>query len=275
MRKILLTMLLAICTLGISAQSASKNEATIVNNIQYKSNKDAYVNERCKLDIYYDKKQKDCPVVVWFHGGGLTSGSKQLPSQLMNQGYTIVGVNYRLLPTVTIDQCLDDCAAALAWVFKNIDKYNGSNKKIFVSGHSAGGYITAMLGLDKEWLNRYGVDANDIAGLIPFSGQMISHFAYRKMNGIDNLQPTIDKYAPLNHVRKDAAHLVLITGDRNIELFGRYEENAYMWRMMNLIGRPDTQLYELGGYGHGAMAQPAFHILIQTIHKMLGEKYNF
>ena len=97
-----------------SAQSASKNEATIVTNIQYKSNKDAYVNERCKLDIYYDKKQKDCPVVVWFHGGGLTSGSKQLPSQLMNQGYTIVGVNYRLLPTVTIDQCLDDCAAALA-----------------------------------------------------------------------------------------------------------------------------------------------------------------
>ena len=39
MRKILLTMLLAICTLGISAQSANKNEATIVNNIQYKSNK--------------------------------------------------------------------------------------------------------------------------------------------------------------------------------------------------------------------------------------------
>ena len=75
-----------------------------------------------------------------------------------------------------------------------------------------------MLGLDKEWLNRYGVDANQIAGLIPFSGQMISHFAYRKMNGIDNLQPTIDKYAPLFYVRKDAAPLILITGDRNIEL---------------------------------------------------------
>ena len=262
-------------TLGISAQSASKNEATIVNNIQYKSNKDAYVNERCKLDIYYDKKQKDCPVVVWFHGGGLTSGSKQLPSQLMNQGYTIVGVNYRLLPTVTIDQCLDDCAAALAWVFKNIDKYNGSNKKIFVSGHSAGGYITAMLGLDKEWLNRYGVDANDIAGLIPFSGQMISHFAYRKMNGIDNLQPIIDKYAPLFHVRKDAAPLILITGDRNIELFGRYEENAYMWRMMTLVGRPDTKLYEIAGHGHGAMGNPAYHILIQSINKILGKKYEF
>ena len=97
-------MLMAIFTMSVNAQSANNNDATIVSDIQYKSNKDAYVNERCKLDICYSKKQKDCPVVVWFHGGGLTSGSKQLPSQLMNQGYTIVGVNYRLLPTVTIDQ---------------------------------------------------------------------------------------------------------------------------------------------------------------------------
>ena len=110
MRKMLLMMLLVICTLSINAQSASNKDATIVSDIQYKSNQDAYVNERCKLDIYYTKGQKDSPVVVWYHGGGLTSGSKQLPSQLMSQGYTIVGVNYRLLPTVTIDQCLDDCA---------------------------------------------------------------------------------------------------------------------------------------------------------------------
>ena len=276
MRKFLLTMLMAIVTLSLSTQSTSKkDDATIVNDIQYKTNQDTYVNKRCKLDIYYDKKQKDCPVVIWFHGGGLTSGSKEIPSQLKNQGYTVVAVNYRLLPEVTIDQCLDDCAAAVAWVFQNITKYNGNPEKIFITGHSAGGYITAMLGLDKEWLARYNVDANRIAGLIPFSGQMISHFAYRKMNGIDNLQPTIDKYAPLFHVRKDAAPLVLITGDRNIELFGRYEENAYMWRMMNLVGRPDTQLYELGGHGHGNMCTPAFHILIQTINKMLGKKYDF
>ena len=52
MRKMLLMMLLAICTLSISAQSASNKDATIVSDIQYKSNQDAYVNERCKLDIY-------------------------------------------------------------------------------------------------------------------------------------------------------------------------------------------------------------------------------
>lgn len=275
MKKVLWMIFMTFMVLNVNAQKSISSDEVITSNIQYKNGKDTYIKERCKLDICYDKSKKNSPVVVWYHGGGLTCGQKEIPGLLKKQGFVVVGVNYRLLPKVKIDECLDDCAAALAWVFQNISQYGGDAKKIFVSGHSAGGYITTMLGLDKTWLSRYGVDANNIAGLIPFSGQMISHFAYRKMNGIDNLQPTIDKYAPLYHVRKDAAPLVLITGDRNIELFGRYEENAYMWRMMNLIGRPDTQLYELGGYGHGAMAQPAFHILIQTIHKMLGEKYNF
>lgn len=275
MKKVLWMIFMTFMVLNVNAQKSISSDEVITSNIQYKNGKDTYIKERCKLDICYDKSKKNSPVVVWYHGGGLTSGQKEIPGLLKKQGFVVVGVNYRLLPKVKIDECLDDCAAALAWVFQNISQYGGDAKKIFVSGHSAGGYITTMLGLDKTWLSRYGVDANNIAGLIPFSGQMISHFAYRKMNGIDNLQPTIDKYAPLYHVRKDAAPLVLITGDRNIELFGRYEENAYMWRMMNLIGRPDTQLYELGGYGHGAMAQPAFHILIQTIHKMLGEKYIF
>lgn len=275
MKKVLWMIFMTFMVLNVNAQKSISSDEVITSNIQYKNGKDTYIKERCKLDICYDKSKKNSPVVVWYHGGGLTSGQKEIPGLLKKQGFVVVGVNYRLLPKVKIDECLDDCAAALAWVFQNISQYGGDAKKIFVSGHSAGGYITTMLGLDKTWLSRYGVDANNIAGLIPFSGQMISHFAYRKMNGIDNLQPTIDKYAPLYHVRKDAAPLVLITGDRNIELFGRYEENAYMWRMMNLIERPDTQLYELGGYGHGAMAQPAFHILIQTIHKMLGEKYNF
>lgn len=275
MKKVLWMIFMTFMVLNVNAQKSISSDEVTTSNIQYKNGKDTYIKERCKLDICYDKSKKNSPVVVWYHGGGLTSGQKEIPGLLKKQGFVVVGVNYRLLPKVKIDECLDDCAAALAWVFQNISQYGGDTKKIFVSGHSAGGYITTMLGLDKTWLSRYGVDANNIAGLIPFSDQMISHFAYRKMNGIDNLQPTIDKYAPLYHVRKDAAPLVLITGDRNIELFGRYEENAYMWRMMNLIGRPDTQLYELGGYGHGAMAQPAFHILIQTIHKMLGEKYNF
>lgn len=48
-----------------------------------------------------------------------------------------------------------------------------------------------------------------------------------------------------------------------------------MWRMMNLVGRPDTKLYEIAGHGHGAMGNPAYHILIQSFNKILGKKYEF
>lgn len=255
------------------AMFAEKDEYRQTDNLSYTSSADAYAQERCKLDVYYPANHTDCPVVVWFHGGGLTSGSKYIPDELKGKGMVVVAVNYRLLPRVDINECLDDAAEAVAWTFRNIENYGGSTRKIFVSGHSAGGYITAMLGLDKQWLAKRGVDADSIAGLVPFSGQMISHFAYRKMNGMGNLQPLVDRYAPLFHVRQDAPPLVLITGDRELELFGRYEENAYMWRMMKLVGHKDTTLYELDGHGHGPMCGPAFHILMQSIKRILGQDY--
>ena len=262
-------LLLAVLLCGVSFARELKYAS--VYDIPYKESGDAYVNERCKLDIYYPEDTTGCPVIVWFHGGGLTQGSKSFPWKMKEKKMVLVAVNYRLLPKVDINACLDDAAAAVAWTFREIAKYGGSTQKIFLSGHSAGGYLVTMLGLDKQWLNKYGIDADSIAGLIPFSGQMISHFAYRDMNGIGNLQPTIDRYAPLFHVRKDAPPLVLITGDREQELFGRYEENAYMWRMMKLTGHTETYLYEIGGYDHGAMAEPAFHILHQHVKKILGK----
>lgn len=277
MKKILIVLILAlICAEGFAQQkdAAPAGNYKVVTDIAYSSKTDAYAKERLKLDVCYPTDLKDCPVVIWFHGGGLTSGSKQFPWKLQGKGMVLVGVNYRLLPKVTVDKTLDDCAEAVAWVMKNIGKYNGSTKKMFVSGHSAGGYITMMLALDKEWLANYNVDANAIAGYIPFSGQAISHFSYRKMLGIPNLQPTIDKYAPLYWVRKDCPPMILITGDREVELFGRYEENAYLWRMMKLVGNTTTELYEIGGHGHGAMMDPAYHILENSIYKILGLPYN-
>ena len=266
MKKNFLTLFgLLLCTM-LFAQPKTYQWA---RDISYTSSDDTYARERCKLDVYYPENATDCPVVVWFHGGGLTGGSKDIPMKLREKGMVVVGVNYRLLPKVDIATCIDDAAASVAWTFREISKYGGSTRKIFLSGHSAGGYLTTMLGLDKSWLAKYDIDADRLAGLIPFSGQMISHFSYRQMQGIPNLQPTIDRFAPLFHVRKDAPPLVLITGDRELELFGRYEENAYMRRMMLLVGHMQTTLYEIGGHDHGAMADPAFHILHQHVKKIL------
>jgi hypothetical protein len=124
-----------------------------------------------------------------------------------------------------------------------------------------------MVGLDKSYLAQFGVDANRIAGLIPFSGHTITHFTVREERGIPGTQPIVDNLAPLFHVRNDAPALLLITGDRELEMLGRYEENAYMMRMMKIVGHNDTRLLELDGYGH-QMAEPAFPLLLNEIHRI-------
>ncbi len=242
-----------------------------VNNITYSESDNSYAKERCKLDVYYPTEVKDAPVVVWFHGGGIEGGNKYIDEELKNSGLVVVAANYRLLPKATIDECLDDAAAAVAWTFNNIDKYNGSKRKIFVAGHSAGGYLLDIIGLEKKWLAKYGVDADSIAALVPFSGQCITHYNIRKQQGIGPLQPTIDKYAPLSFIRPDAPPMIIISGDRELELYGRYEEQAYFWRMLKLVGHKDATLYEMQGFDHGAMPHPAYHVLKEQIKRICGK----
>ena len=250
---------------------ASAQSYQQVNDISYTHKSDAYSLERLKLDVYYPAGAVVCPVVVWFHGGGLEGGNKEIPAQLKEKGLVVVGVNYRLLPHVTVKAILDDAAEAVAWVFRHITEYGGDPGKIVVSGHSAGGYISMMLCLDKRWLTAYGFDADSVMMYVPFSGQAITHFNVRKMQGIPPLQPTIDEYAPLYWVRGDCPPLVLICGDRELELFGRYDENQYLARLMKLAGHQHTYLYEIDGHGHGGMVAPGFHILETHLRQMLGQ----
>ncbi len=231
-----------------------------------------YARERCRLDIYYPENQSGFPTVVWFHGGGITAGNKFIPEQLKEKGVAVVAVNYRLSPKVKAPVYIEDAAAAIAWTMKHIAAYGGDPEAVFISGHSAGGYLASMVGMDTTYLEKHDLKANDLAGIISYSGHAITHFTIRQEMGMEWDDVLVDKYAPLNHIRKDLPPLVLILGDRNMELFGRYEEVAYLWRMMQLIKHPYTRIYELDGYSHGAMAVPAHHILLNNMREILEMK---
>lgn len=263
------TILLATtCLLSTAQLSPYTTKADINYYSDSDTLTDEYIKERCVLDLYYPDNKEGFPTVIWFHGGGLSAGNKSIPPELKEQGMAVVAVNYRLYPKVKAPVYIEDAAAAVAWVFNHIEEYGGDPDLIFITGHSAGGYLCSMVGLDKRWLNRHEIDANRIAGLIPFSGHTITHFTVRKEKGIEGTQPVVDDLAPLYHVRKDAPPLLLITGDREMEMMGRYEENAYMMRMMKVVGHPDTRLYEMDGYGHN-MLTPAFPLLIKEVKRIV------
>jgi len=261
-------LLFFVCiTLFAKAQNSSNYE--VIKNIPYYPQSiidtNSYIKEQCLLDIYKPIGKTNTPVIVWFHGGGLTGGTKNIPKELLDYGYLIVSVEYRLSPKVKAPAYIEDAAASTAWVFKNIEKYNGNLKQIFLSGHSAGGYLDLMIGLENKWLAKYNINTSSLAGLIPLSPQVISHYTIRDENNISKYQPLIDSYAPLYHIKKETPPIVLITGDREMELLGRYEENAYFFRMMKVIENPRVKLFELQGVDHGEMVRPGIFILMKEV----------
>ncbi len=252
-------------SLLLAASASAQGRYNLEEGIPYHQQAGEYAAERCVLDFYYPAEAKDFPTIVWFHGGGLTGGHKEIPAGLKESGIGIIGVNYRLLPKATVQEIIDDAAAAVAWAFREVGSRGGNPEKIFVAGHSAGGYLIDMIVLDKHWLEAYGIDADRIAGAFPYSAQKITHFNVREKMGMGPLQALVDETAPLFHVRKLPMPMVVLSGDREMELYGRYEEQAYFWRMMKLVGNKNIFLYEFDGYDHGGMPYPAHNVVKRYI----------
>ncbi|WP_298863204.1 alpha/beta hydrolase [uncultured Gimesia sp.] len=128
------------------------------------------------LDIYTPEKPagNSLPVVFWIHGGGWQVGDKSdvalKPKVLTDRGFVFVSTNYRLLPEVKMDALTGDVAKSLAWVHKNIAKYGGDPKRIFVGGHSAGAQLAALICTDDRYLKNEGVPFDVLKGCIPVDG---------------------------------------------------------------------------------------------------------
>jgi acetyl esterase/lipase len=88
----------------------------------------------------------------------------------VERGFVFVSTNYRLLPDVEMDVLIRDVAKSLGWVHKNIAKYGGDSKRIFVMGHSAGAQLAALLCIDDRYLKAEGVPFEVLKGCVPVDG---------------------------------------------------------------------------------------------------------
>ncbi len=123
------------------------------------------------LDIY-PADRPGGPVLVYIHGGYWRSGSKDdncnFAPAFVQRGATVVLVEYDLCPNVTVTDTVRQTRAAIAWVYRNIMRYSANPSKLYLSGHSAGGHLTAMA-LAHDW-EKEGLPRSLIKGATATSG---------------------------------------------------------------------------------------------------------
>ena len=290
------SLVLAALLAGFLAQPVVAQEQarhTDVRGVAYHENEagDDYIASKCVLNMHLppsadasggrpadgsdegpdEEKASDegFATVVWFHPGGLSSGEPWIPDGLRGKDIAVVSAGYRLHPSVSSPVYLEDAAASVVWVLENIARYGGDPRKVFVAGHSAGGYLASMIGLDDRWLGAHDHERDELAGIVSVSGHSVTHFTVRAERGIPGTRAIVDDMAPLYHVRADAPPLLLISGDREQEMLGRYEESAFFWRMMKVAGHEHTELLELDGFDHGGVAGPAMPLLLKFVRETL------
>jgi len=178
---------------------------------------------RQRLDVYSARGQQgSAPVIVYVHGGGWTSGSKDLyrfvGETLAERGYLTVMAGYRLYPEVRFPVFVEDAARAVAWTRAHATGLGGDPKRIFLMGHSAGAHIVLLLALDAHYLHDAGMEASELGGVIGLSGPYDflpfgSGFEHKVFDGSD---PVLTQ--PIHFVRADAPPALLLYGsaDRTV-----------------------------------------------------------
>lgn len=183
MTRIIIGVLLgfgALCLLGslivARAQERVAQGVIVTHDIAYfTGDADAAADPvRHALDLYAPEGVANFPVLIFWHGGVWSFGSKDeyanIGAAFAARGIGVVIANYRLSPRVSHPAHVEDAARAVAWVVEHIAEYGGDPTQIVLSGHSAGGHLASLLALDPTYLAAHDLSVELIAGVVSYSG---------------------------------------------------------------------------------------------------------
>jgi acetyl esterase/lipase len=241
-----IALLLATLPLTVQAQQPGRVPAgtKVERNLEYV--KDGH--ERNKLDLYLpEKANAPLPVVVWIHGGGWRAGSKDrcMVASLATKGYAVASINYRFLTHADFPAQIEDCKAAIRWLRANAKKYNLDPDHFGAMGPSAGGHLSALLGV--------AGDAKDLEG----KGGNLEQSS--------KVQAVVDLFGPiripsrngargnvLSHVAKDNPPFLIVHGDADKTV--PFSQSERLTEALKKAG-VDVTFVPIKDAGHGG---PAF-----------------
>ncbi len=263
--------LIAVTTQGQDSPSRwailAGGEYRVISNIIYKRAN----HFECKLDIIISRDSAQSrPTLIYIHGGGWIAGNKEntflriLP--YLERGMNIVNVEYRLAAVSLAPAAVEDCRCALRWIFRNATNYGFDLDRLVVSGHSAGGHLSLMVGMltrkegfDSECpgdealqvsaiINFYGI--TDVADLL--EGVHRQDYAVRWFGALQNRKELAHRVSPLNYVRQDLPPILTIHGDKDTVV--PYQQGVRLHRALTQVG-VSNELVTIPGAKHGSFSQ--------------------
>ena len=187
---------------------------------------------RHRLDVF-PSGVPAAPTLVYIHGGYWQMNDKE-PYAFLGEGVLAAGLNlavveYTLAPAARMDQIVAEIRSAVSWVIEHAKEHGGDPARVFVSGHSAGGHLTAMAMTDARLAG--GVAISGIYDLEPIRLNYLND----KL-GLDVAEA--ERNSPMRHFPASAAPLVVAVGLSELpELVRQSEEYAAAWTGRGLHGR--------------------------------------
>jgi acetyl esterase/lipase len=242
-------------------------------------------HKRQKLDLYLPRDAGSLPLIVWIHGGAFRMGSKEdrIPFEMLEQGYAIASLNYRLSQHALFPAQIEDCKAAVRWLRAHADTYGLDPLRFASWGESAGGHLAAMLGTaghERRFeVGEHLEHSSRVQAVLDFFGptDFLQMDAHRLPEGmvhdtadspesqlvggpIQELPAEVARANPVTYVTPQAPPFLIVHGDRDPLV--PYHQSSLLVAALEAAGVPVT-FYTVVGAGHGGFDDPQIPILVR------------
>jgi acetyl esterase/lipase len=202
-----------------------------------------------RLDVYIPNTTdaKPLPVAINVHGGSWSGGDKEnsdssadIPT-LVERGYLVVGVNYRLAPKYKFPAQIEDVKCAVRFLRANAARYNLDPNRIGAWGCSAGGHLVSLLGVtDKNagWDNvgEYKDQSSRVQAVAALSAPADitlydvvarSDMLKRVFGSDTGINPALGRASPITYVTTDDPPFLILQGDKDNIVPLKHGEELY------------------------------------------------
>lgn len=187
-----------------------------------------YGRDKAQTLDFFPAADADRPLLVFIHGGYWQSLDKSdfsfVAAPYVKRDINVAIVNYRLAPTVSMAEIVEDNRNALIWLYRNAAALKFDKDRVFVSGSSAGGHLTAIVA-STDW-EASGLPSDVIKGGCALSGLYdLEPIRLCYLNEAVRLTPEqVVQFSPINHVSLVKTPLILSVGGDESDEFHRLQE---------------------------------------------------